>query len=73
MTVGLAVARRDVIEIPKAYLTTRFGVDAVELVTAEKGTLSVPVQAAPSDRPGMIEILAGVKEGDVLLARSAAP
>lgn len=73
VTVGLAVARRDVIEIPRTYLTTRFGVDVVELVTPDNRTLAVPVQAAVSDRTDQVEILSGVREGDVLFARSEAP
>lgn len=56
--------------VPSTFVETRFGVDYVRLKTAD-GTVDVPVQRGrPYPRPALadgIEILSGVKPGDVLV------
>ena len=55
----------------RAIVTTRFGIDYVRLRSAKGATVSVPVQRGrelPSaDMPDGIEILSGLRAGDVLV------
>lgn len=57
--------------VPKAYVTTRFGIDYVEVKAKDGAVSTVPVQATQSDESGKIEILSGVAAGDVLVAGPA--
>lgn len=66
----VAVGTRPAFVIPSDYVTTRFGVDYVRLA-AKSGTLDIPVQRgqriAVEGVADGIEILSGLKAGDVLL------
>lgn len=66
----VAVGTRPAIVIPADYLTTRFGVDYVRLA-AKSGPLDIPVQRgqgiAVEGIVDGVEILSGLKPGDVLL------
>lgn len=57
--------------IPPDYVVTRFGMDSVRVRTADGSTMNVPVQpgrpAPQDDIPGGIEILSGLRDGDVLV------
>lgn len=61
--------------IPSSYIETRFGLDYVNLRTADGKAIAVPVQrGAPQPTPAMpngIEILSGLHPGDVLLPPAA--
>lgn len=65
------------IVIPARFIDTRFGLDYVDLRMASGKAAAVPVQrGAPQPTPAMpdgIEILSGLKPGDVLLAPGSAP
>lgn len=65
------------IVIPSSLIDTRFGLDYVDLRTVDGNAVAVPVQrGAPQPTPGMpdgIEILSGLKPGDVLLPPGSAP
>lgn len=60
------------IAVPRRFVSTRFGIDYVDLVAKDGSATSVPVQTAPGSDPGQVEILSGVSPGDVLLARKQA-
>ena len=66
----VAVGERPAIVIPQGFITTRFGVDYVSLA-AKAGTLDIPIQRGqPIAIPEMldgVEILSGLKPGDVLI------
>jgi RND family efflux transporter MFP subunit len=66
----VATGERRAIVVPERYVTTRFGVDYVSLV-AKDGALDIPVQRGQSVAvDGVadgIEILSGLKAGDVLV------
>ena len=66
----VAVGTRPAFVIPSDYVTTRFGVDYVRLA-AQAGALDIPVQRgqgiAVEGIADGIEILSGLKAGDVLL------
>lgn len=57
---------RPALIVPRAAVTTRFGVDSVVLVGADGSTATVPVQTAPVADPAQVEILSGVGPGDRL-------
>ena len=59
---------RQALLVPDTYVTTRYGIDYVTLVSADGSTTQLPVQAAPSDEPGKVEILSGLSDGDTIRA-----
>jgi RND family efflux transporter MFP subunit len=58
--------RRAALQVPARYVTTRYGIDSV-IVRTKGQRADVPVQTAPSDQPGEVEILSGVSPGDTLV------
>ncbi len=68
--VWIPVGRRSVIALPIAAITTRHGVDTVQIVT-DAGAVDVPVvigETFAGDQSGaQVEILTGVHEGDRVL------
>lgn len=56
------------IVVPRRFVSTRFGIDYVELVAKDGSAASVPVQTAPTSDPDRLEILSGASAGDVLIA-----
>lgn len=68
VSVFLDVGSRPAITLPSRFVTNRFGVDYVNLAAADGSGSWVPVQTAPTNNPGHIEIISGVSDGDVLIA-----
>lgn len=64
----VAAGTRKALLVPVADVTTRFGIDYVNLRDPHGTVATVPVQTAPSTTAGRIEILAGVSPGDVLVS-----
>ena len=68
--IWIAGGERPAYVIPSSYVTTRFGIDYVQLRNPT-GTMSVPVQRGrdyPSaSTPDGLEILSGIRAGDVLV------
>lgn len=56
--------------VPARYVTTRFGIDYVDVRGARGAVATVPVQTAPSMEAGKVEILSGVSAGDRLVPGS---
>jgi hypothetical protein len=57
--------------VPRRYLSTRFGIDYVRLV-AKDGTVSeTPVQTTATTTASDVELLSGVRPGDVLVPAGA--
>ena len=54
--------------MPRQFVTTRYGIDQVQIVGEGKRLSMVPVQIAPTADPAMVEILSGVSAGDTLFA-----
>lgn len=67
VTARLAIGTREAIVIPRKFVTSRFGADQVTILSSKNQALVVPVQTAPLP-DGRVEILSGVKAGDVLVA-----
>lgn len=70
--VWVSGGERPVLVVPEKFLTTRFGVDYVRVRRDGPASIDVPVQRGrPLPRPQMpdgVEILSGLRAGDVLLA-----
>lgn len=65
------------IVIPASFIDTRFGLDYADLRTASGAAIAVPIQrGAPHPTPDLVdgvEILSGLKPGNVLLPPGSAP
>ena len=70
MRVWISGGERMALVIPANYVTTRFGIDYVQLRQADR-TVSAPVQRgrnlASPDMPNGLEILSGIRPGDQLV------
>ena len=58
--------KRKALLIPVNYVTNRFGIDYVTVLT-KSGAMQIPVQTAEVAEPGKVEILSGAAPGDKLL------
>ena len=68
VSASIEIGTRKALVAPKTFVTTRYGIDQVQVVADGKRLSMVPVQIAPTDDPGMVEILSGVSPGDALWA-----
>ena len=66
VTASIEVGRRQALVVPRRFISTRYGIDQVDVVTADKRLSAVPVQTAPTSEAGLVEILSGVAPGDTL-------
>jgi RND family efflux transporter MFP subunit len=66
--VMIEVGQRRAIVIPRRFISTRFGIDYVDAVSADRRISAVAVQTAPTGDPGNLEILGGIAAGDILFA-----
>ncbi len=62
----VAVGQRQAVVIPRRYIATRFGVDYVRLVGKDGAAVDSPVQTTPAADPAAVEVLSGLRLGDVL-------
>jgi RND family efflux transporter MFP subunit len=69
--VSIEVGRRSALVVPRRFVSTRYGIDQVEIITADRRLAAVPVQIAPTMDTDKVEILSGVAAGDTLFAPSA--
>lgn len=69
--VSIEVGRRSALVVPRRFVSTRYGIDQVDVVTADHRVSAVPVQVAPTTDPDRIEILSGVAAGDTLFLAGA--
>ncbi|MGB8276496.1 MAG: efflux RND transporter periplasmic adaptor subunit [Methylovirgula sp.] len=69
--VWVSAGTRRAFIIPESFISTKFGIDYVDLRTTGDAFVAVPVQRGrPAPRPELpdgIEILSGIKTGDVLV------
>lgn len=67
----ISVGQRQAVVIPRRYVVTRFGVDYVRLVGKDGAVADSPVQTTAAADPGMVEVLSGLRIGDVLTPAEA--
>jgi RND family efflux transporter MFP subunit len=69
--VWVSAGERDSIIVPGAFIVTRFGIDYARVRKDDKSVIDVPVQRGRElprpDMPDALEILSGLKSGDVLV------
>lgn len=58
--------KRKALLVPAAFVTNRFGIDYVTVLT-KAGAMQVPVQTAGTAEPGKVELLSGANPGDKLI------
>lgn len=68
----IKVGERQALVIPRAYLVTRFGIDYARLVRTDGVASDTPVQTTAGPTASTVEILAGLRAGDVLTPAGAA-
>lgn len=66
-TAIIPVGRRMALVIPERFVRTRFGLDQVTVLNADKALVVVPVQAVPGPGSGEREIISGLTAGDVIV------
>ncbi len=69
--VWVSAGERESVIVPGAFIVTRFGIDYAGVRKDDKTTIDVPVQRGRQlprpDMPDALEILSGLKPGDVLV------
>ncbi|MDP1737570.1 MAG: efflux RND transporter periplasmic adaptor subunit [Caulobacter sp.] len=65
--VNVKIGQRQAIVIPRRYLSTRYGIDYVRLVGTDGAVSETPVQTTAAPGLGEVEVLSGVRPGDVLV------
>ena len=63
---SVRIGERQALVVPRAYISTRFGVDYISLVRADGAMADMPVQTTTGPTPDTVEVLAGLRAGDVL-------
>ena len=71
VSASVEVGQRKALVVPRRFVTTRYGIDQVQVVTGDKRLSMVPVQIAPTADPAMVEILSGVSAGDTLFVAAS--
>lgn len=71
-TVMVRVGERQALVIPRRYVSTRYGVDYVRLIRTDGAASDTPVQTRAGPTADELEILSGLKPGDVLSLPEAA-
>lgn len=71
--VGVRIGERQALVVPRRYVTTRYGIDYVRLVGRDGAVSEVPVQTTATPTAGDVELLSGVRPGDVLVPAGANP
>jgi RND family efflux transporter MFP subunit len=66
--VMIEVGRRRALVVPRHFISTRYGIDYVDVVTADRRISAVAVQTSPTADPDSVELLGGVAAGDTLFA-----
>jgi RND family efflux transporter MFP subunit len=67
----IKIGERQALIIPRAYLVTRYGIDYARLVRSDGAPSDIPVQTTAGPTADTVEILAGLRAGDVLTPAGA--
>ena len=62
----IKIGDRPAMIVPRPYVSTRFGVDYVRLVRPDGAISQTPVQTAGAATADAVEVLSGIRAGDVL-------
>lgn len=70
---GVRIGQRQALVVPRRYVSTRYGIDYVRLVSRDGAVSETPVQTTATSTGADVEILSGVRPGDVLVPAGANP
>ncbi|WP_448580375.1 efflux RND transporter periplasmic adaptor subunit [Thermaurantiacus sp.] len=69
MTAQVVLGERQALVVPDRFISRRFGLAFATLVAADgKAVAGIPVEVRAGPLPGTVEILSGLKAGDLLVA-----
>lgn len=66
------IGERQALVVPRSYVVTRYGVDYARLVQADGSLSEIPIQTSAGPTPQTVEVLSGLRAGDVLTPAGAA-
>lgn len=66
--VRIKVGDRSALIVPRRFISTRFGIDYARLLDSAGHGFDIVVQLAPGPALDQVEVLSGLRSGDVLLA-----
>ncbi len=69
--VGIRIGQRQALVVPRRYVSTRYGIDYVRLVGKDGAVSETPVQTTAAPTAADVELLSGVRPGDVLVPAGA--
>lgn len=69
--VSIRVGQRQALVVPRRYVSTRYGIDYVRLVGKDGSVSETPVQTTAAPTAADVELLSGVRPGDVLVPAGA--
>lgn len=65
-TVMVRIGERQALVVPRRYVSTRYGIDYVRLVRPDGAASDTPVQTRAGPTADELEVLSGLKSGDIL-------
>lgn len=68
----IKVSERQALVVPRTYVATRFGVDYARLVRADGSVSETPVQTTAGPGTDTVEVMSGLRAGDILTPAGAA-
>ena len=68
----IKVGQRQALIVPRSYVVTRFGVDYARLVRADNTVSETPIQTTAGPTAESVEVLSGLRAGDVLTPAGSA-
>lgn len=72
LTAEVVLGERQALVVPERFISRRFGLAFASLVAADgKSVAGIPVEIRAGPQPAMVEVLSGLKAGDVLVADGA--
>ncbi len=66
------IGERQALVVPRSYVVTRYGVDYARLVQGDGSLSEIPIQTSAGPTPQTVEVLSGLRAGDVLTPAGAA-
>ena len=60
------IGERQALVVPRRYVSTRYGIDYVRLVRPDGAASDTPVQTRAGPTADELEVLSGLKSGDIL-------
>lgn len=69
----IKIGSRQALVVPRRYLVTRFGIDYVRLVRTDSSVSETPVQTTAGPSADTVEVLSGLRAGDILTPAGSAP